>query len=184
MVAVDVGANIGLFTLALAKRVEPDGAVWAFEPDPANRALLQENVAANGLGDLVTVSELALTDATGQLFFQPSPTDASASHLAPGGIRVEAVRLDDLDIEHVDVMKIDVEGAECSVLRGAAETLSNSRPALLLECAERNLSRAGSSLGELEDLLRELRYEYLDPDGSSRKQLPTNANVLCLPRSH
>jgi FkbM family methyltransferase len=180
MTAVDVGANIGLFTLALASRIGPGGSVQAFEPDPVNLRLLEENIAINELQGRVTISGKALSDVNGTVLLDPSH-DAASSHLSRTGTQVETVRLDDYPLEALHLMKIDVEGTECRVLRGAARTLTRFRPILLVECAERHLLRANASLQELDRALRDLGYTYRDASGAPLDHLPTNANVLCTP---
>ena len=139
---IDVGANIGLYTCTIARHVGPAGRVIAFEPLPANLAMLQANVALNGLMN-TDVRALALSDSGGmlELFAPPGhPGGGSANVSAKHGDdhvplgKVEVVRLDDVfDQDSLDAMKLDVLGHELKVLDGAHDTLRRHRPVLLCE---------------------------------------------------
>jgi FkbM family methyltransferase len=182
MTAIDVGANVGIFTLAMAQLVGISGHVHAFEPDATNLALLKENLAINGLRDRIDVSHVALSDEAGFIRFE-STRDAASSHVSAIGNEVPTLRLDDYPVSRLDLVKIDVEGMECKVLRGARRTLTRFRPVLLVECAQRHLTRAGSSVAELEKTLDELGYIRLDIAGRTfGDRSPFNENLLCLPK--
>ena len=132
MVAVDVGANLGYYTLLMADAVGPTGQVFAFEPNERIARLLRWSCSVNGLQDRIVVDTRAAFSTTGEQlqFFIPSehPMNASLydptnSSLYPGATEVarpevgefvnaETVRLDDVLPERVDVVKIDAEGAE------------------------------------------------------------------------
>lgn len=155
-IAVDVGACIGDTALTLSKAVGEAGMVIAIEPNPEayeclkfNRDLLMPNVQ---------VVFGAVGDKQGTVRFHASP-NAGASHVTDGG-DIPLNTLDNLlfDIGQVDFIKIDVEGYEPNVLRGAAKTLSKYKPDLLLEVNRGALERAGF---HPEDIYYELgRYGY------------------------
>ncbi len=136
---VDAGAFIGRHTLAYARDVGPRGRVIAVEPHPENFRLLQRNVRANGYQN-VTCVPCALSNFTGQSRLAYD-RETSTSALATAGSRTVSVRvrtLDDLlaecQVSRVDLMKIDVEGAEVDVLRGAKKTLAaQPQPRLIIE---------------------------------------------------
>jgi FkbM family methyltransferase len=150
-VAVDVGANIGLWTAPLATRAaEVAARVLAFEPVPANAQRLRQNLELNGVEGIVTVEEVALSDAEGTLRmalredFAAGAATGNASVTIPDGedvafAQVEArrTRLDTaVDLaadEHVPVMKIDAEGHEDRILTGARDTLGRQRPVVFIE---------------------------------------------------
>jgi FkbM family methyltransferase len=117
---VDVGANVGLYAVACARRVRP-GRVIAFEPDAGNAELLGRTIALNGVGDVVEVRQLALGSESGELPFR--------SAMQQSGFQAdwsETVAMSTLDLEvggRVDVLKIDVEGFELEVIAGAAGIL-------------------------------------------------------------
>jgi len=191
-VFVDVGANQGLFTLVAAAR-NPKVRIYAFEPNPNVNALLVDNVAVNDWTDRVTVSCQAVSDRPGMVEFRvpESPYAAVGAIVAVSRsrtgtvIEVPAVRLDDLlGDEEVDVVKIDVEGAESLVIQGAEQTLRRTRAAVILEVLE-PYDYAGA-----ERLLRELAYDFyhLTPAGpvAAPSLVPdlnrAHRNYLCLPR--
>jgi FkbM family methyltransferase len=134
---VDAGAHIGVFTLMAARRVGPSGRVLAFEPSPGSRELLARNVRANGLS-WVKVYPAALADAPGTEAFYAA--DAAAGNPVgdtlspiPGreAVSVPVLRLDDVlaeaGVSAVDLLKVDVEGAELRLLEGAPRTLAATR---------------------------------------------------------
>lgn len=124
---VDVGANIGVFTLKAARRV-PMGRVVAVEPAPLNLELLRENVARNRLANTV-ILDCALSDHEGEgRLFERGDYALYSLHLGSG--RATPVRVATLDrvfreqdIRACRLLKIDVEGEELAVLRGAARAL-------------------------------------------------------------
>jgi FkbM family methyltransferase len=166
-VVVDGGAHIGLFTLLAAPRAAPGGTVYAYEPDPYNFDALRINVARNRLHN-VRLAKAALTDTPGELtFFVSSGTVASSlvrkSYVHDTQpVRVPATTID-AEIPRARarevVLKLDVEGAEERVLRGAAETLEACTRGRVI--AEQNLTAlrdAGSSGEQLIALLRSFGF--------------------------
>lgn len=167
---VDCGANIGYFTLAAARRVGADGRIDAFEPDPLNSARLAANLKANGSPAHVRVHPVALSDAAGQAtFYHPtgdSRNHGEASLFAPTGVQTQAytVRTARLDQE-IDrppvLIKMDIEGAELSALRGMARLLqSQSPPQLIIEHNPESAATAGHRSGDLLRFLRECQPRY------------------------
>jgi FkbM family methyltransferase len=134
MVCWDVGANVGFYTLLLAELVGPGGRVFAFEPFRSNVAVLRRHVQINGYQN-VRIFPCALGDFDGDAGFAPGPTTAMGHLTAGGPLRVACSRADTLltagQIEVPDVIKLDVEGAEADVLRGALRALEH-RPILFV----------------------------------------------------
>jgi FkbM family methyltransferase len=126
-VFVDVGANVGFHTVLAAQLVGPTGRVVAVEPAPWTLELLRANVWRSGVG--VTVLPVAASDAPGRARLEVDPGHRSGARVVDeGGVEVEAARLDDLLPNlAVDVLKVDVEGAEPLVLRGARALLNRSQ---------------------------------------------------------
>jgi FkbM family methyltransferase len=163
MTFVDVGANVGYITALAAKLVSPRGRVIAFEPSPYAFERLVRMVESNGLTN-VTPIRAGLSDTAGKLQLYLSdeshnhsptmvPVENSTSVEVP--VRVLDEVMEDLGIERIDFMKIDVEGHEPRVLRGAQQLLCNRRvSAVLCEFNEHWLVRAGSSPARLEALLQ------------------------------
>lgn len=140
---VDAGANIGFYSLVLAVS-EPRIRVIAFEPNPHNFALLQDNVRANGLAQ-VRCESLALSDANTEARLYLSASDMSASLCQDfdahpvGRITVQTCRLDSYFARCAArgplLIKVDVEGHESAFFRGAREMLGDLKPDLIAEVA-------------------------------------------------
>jgi FkbM family methyltransferase len=143
----DVGANIGLTSIFM-QGAQPGVEVVAFEPSPIAVDLLQRNVAASGLGRSIRIAPVAVTDHEGMVEFADMATFLAGSHIldtavrhpSAAGIAPIQVRSTTLDaylareaVGRLDLLKIDVEGHEEQVLRGAAETLARHRPLTILE---------------------------------------------------
>jgi FkbM family methyltransferase len=163
---LDVGANIGAYTLLFAKCVGTTGHVYAFEPAPASRAGLARHVLINGVGDRVTIRHEAVSNAAGSRWFLESGTDG-ANRLAPSAdprtIEVPVVTIDEFcSASRVipDVIKVDVEGAELDVLRGARRTIARcgASLALFVELHPTLWSATGISRADIE---RELDAQHL-----------------------
>jgi FkbM family methyltransferase len=153
---LDVGANMGYMSIRLAKQASVRAV--AIEPVPELFDALSQNIARNGVEDLVTPVHAAATDATGTVHV--TIDRGPANHLAedaPGAAEVPAKRLDEIDVTPTAI-KCDVEGAELPALRGA-EGLLGSKPPLLLEIEERWTSRFGYSPSDLFDYLSGFGYE-------------------------
>ncbi len=159
----DIGANLGLFTLTAAKRVGPSGRVFAFEPSAREARLLQHNIDQNGFKN-VTIVRGALSDHEGKARFAVA-TDGGTNSLAktthPEQViqNWETVPLTTLDsfvakhaIERVHMMKIDVEGGECDVLRGGSALFSRTdAPVVLSEFCDLTAAGFNSSGAALYD---------------------------------
>ena len=144
-VFLDVGANVGYFTLAASRRVGSAGRVIAFEPVPRNLDYLDRHVALNSLSN-VEVVRAAVSDRTGSTRFDLGVDPSMGMVDEKGELEVATVTLDDVLMRaglSPRVVKIDVEGHEPEVLRGAAEMLAGATAAVTLsawpkiaECVE------------------------------------------------
>jgi FkbM family methyltransferase len=160
-VAVDVGANIGVFTAACARALGPGGRVVALEPAPATFEKLQITCARLKLQNVETLRVAAAGNA-GRRPFVVSGVHELRQHLADrrdaaaASVEVDTARLDDLcggDVRAVCLLKIDVEGHECEVLAGAERILNNRRCGLIVEFFPAGLRAAGTSVDELWTML-------------------------------
>jgi FkbM family methyltransferase len=152
-VLVDVGANIGTFTLPAARRVGARGHVLAMEPAPRVVELLRRTVALNEVADWIEVRECAAGEANGTVLFGLSRQTTHNSLQMPDDtveqIEVPIRRLDDLigSGRQVDVVKIDVEGAELQVWRGMQRIVAeNPQLAIVLEFGPEHIRRAGNTV--------------------------------------
>ena len=193
-VFVDVGANHGLYSLFASRKLGSSGTVLAVEPSARELARLREHAALNGAAN-IRVAPVALGAAPGRATLMVAD-GRHAGHntfglFGHGGTRCELVadvpveRLDDLlareGLERVDVLKLDVEGAEAAVLDGAGRTLAQSRPLLLIEVFDDALRAQGSSARELVGRLRALGYRlYTFDEASGRPRLAREGEALSL----
>jgi FkbM family methyltransferase len=147
----DVGSQIGYFAIAAARRVGPEGKVYAFEPDPANARLIAENALRNHVEVEVVEravwrrSEPRMRFARASPSWDPSRMSGQLDGAEPGKqtIEVETVTLDDFVRAHrpPDFIKIDVEGAEADVVEGARDVLLRLRPVVAVEAHSEALRR-------------------------------------------
>lgn len=182
---VDVGANVGLHSLAWA-RLAP---VVALEPAPDTFARLEANVAANGMQNRVRTLRTAAGDTVGEVnFFVAADSGFSSlkdTHHVPirDQIKVPCTTLDALAVElplPVGLLKIDVEGLERAVIAGAAELLLRDRPVLMVEIFE-GVDSNPDPIGTVEDI-RAYGYEpYVYASGSSMLNLDAMDDAGLMP---
>lgn len=145
---VDVGANLGNHTLYFAAMLKRQ--VISVEPEPTNFSLLEENVKANGLGELVEMHECALGKTSGYVSLNqmvPGNNGTFSASMAESGITCRT--LDEvIDGRKVAALKIDVEGFEISVLEGGLETIEASKPVIVLESHTAAIKSAAAKLLE------------------------------------
>lgn len=164
-VVIDVGANVGFFSLRFAQWVGRGGGVISIEPEDRNYEILISALKRKDLlGRVRTVKAVAAATA-GTMFLEINhlhPADHKLSRDGTG-VAVEAVRLDDLvqdkGMLRPSLVKIDVQGAEMLVLQGAPDILRLSRPALFVELQEEGLQKFGTSVSAILDHLSRCGYE-------------------------
>lgn len=134
---IDVGANVGLVSLLMARRF-PDRPIHAFEPNPSTFAALEANVARNGAGN-IQCHRAAVADREGSILFENDPVKRGTASIAQKeGVHSAEVPAATLDafaaargVGQIGLLKIDVEGFETLVLRGATRVLAEVRPAVV-----------------------------------------------------
>lgn len=154
-VVVDIGANIGNHALYWCAEMYSTN-VKCFEPNEFNRSLLLKNIAINNLNSLITVYPTALGASAGR------GHQTNFSYLNTGMNRIERVddkigvdeyveirTLDSYQFDKVDFVKIDVEGSEMEVIKGASQTILRCRPVLLIEVFENNSKEVASMMSQL-----------------------------------
>lgn len=167
MTVVDVGANVGLYTLNMASLVGPGGRVIAFEPDPDLAALLRDNCAANGASNVETHA-VALGSAPDRLILHRLTLNSGENHLGSQGrtafrtpVEVEVAAFDKLlPGIRPDFVKVDVQGWELNVLRGMEGTLRESNARVYLEFWPDGLKRAGSAPADLFSFIHGLGLHF------------------------
>jgi FkbM family methyltransferase len=202
MQVLDVGANIGYFSLICAQQVGSSGKVWAFEPVSGFRERLLWHIGANGFQERVCVARYGLSDAVKSLPI--SLGDSSATlHWAlpspPSFIETIQVRPFDqvwqeLGCDDVNFAKVDIDGHEPFFLRGAQSFFQHCKPIMVLEFSQLNLRKAGEDVSLLRLMIEQLAYtlysertlnpftdeeEFLLECGS----MDRSANVWAIPNS-
>lgn len=187
---IDIGANVGYFTLLMSRIVGNTGHVYAFEPGGNNVPKLQANLALNKTVN-VRVFETALSDKEEVAPFWLSADNSGGNALwdpghwfqneksraRPEKTMVQTERLDHQLIENPRVIKIDTEGAETRILRGAVRLLKEYKtPFILAEINLFGLQELGSSAPELRRLMADMGYDtfLLYPNGELPKMIPRN----------
>lgn len=205
-VFVDLGANQGEFTVFAANLVGERGRVFAFEPSPVMQQRLLNNVSLNGFVQ-VCIEPMAVADKPGSLtLFTPTeayedgtthdglPTlYAKTNTAATSAIDVEVTTLDDWqrsrNVARVDVIKMDIEGAELPALQGGIDLIQRFRPFLIIELNEVTSLAAGYTMHDLAAWLLAQNYElHLIEDGGSLsplhlERLASFQNILASPLS-
>jgi FkbM family methyltransferase len=176
MQVVDVGANIGLYSLLLARLVEPGGSVLAFEPESNLFAVLHENCASNNATN-ITPLQCALGREKGLASFHRSAFNSGDNRLGNASLGHEVVevrveRFDDLRPEsRPDFVKIDVQGHEFAALSGMERALSaNPKVQVLFEFFPAGLRRAGTAPELLLAFFRDHAFELYETEGGRLKK--------------
>ena len=166
---IDIGAQKGYFSLQMAKRVGPTGAVHSFEPDPSAQKFLEEHIRRNNYTN-THLHPYLLADEDGTRQFVLSsvvgwsscfPNDLARKY-AGKTVSVEARALDGININtsRLSFIKLDVEGAEPIAIRGMLNTLRSSDACLCMEINPGSLQAAGFSVDDLEELLLSAGYSF------------------------
>lgn len=180
-VFIDIGANEGFYTVFAAHHVSPRGLVMAVEPSPREYTRLENNVAINSLSNVRLVKR-ALGARQGKAVLHVADPEHNGQNTlgdfghagvtAVDHVEIELVELDSLVVEQeltrVDVIKMDVEGAELEVIKGGLKTLDRYKPILLIELFESALQKQGASVHAVVALLKEhgyLFYEFSESTG-------------------
>lgn len=167
---IDIGANIGIFAIPLAAAVGPSGKVLAVEPVAENVRRLEHNLMVNRISH-VHIFHCAVGDREGEVQLAVGMDTAYATligDLVPGNTSLKTERVPQKPIDQlwrsigsptVDVVKIDVEGSELSVLKGASELLDRTRPLLMVEV------NSDSQLLAVKELMTSSGFAHRHPDG-------------------
>ena len=163
---IDIGTNIGWTVLNFAK-ISETGMVIGFEPDPFNYSVCKSNIDRNSFSNLL-VLPFGLGEAAAQLQMEVrTPENRGGNRIAPsngkGSVAVAVKRLDDVEevskLSVINLMKLDVEGYELKVLRGAQKIIHRHKPVLFIEVDDNNLRDQGDSATELILFLQSCGYQ-------------------------
>ncbi len=166
-VIYDIGANVGYFSLLAAVLTGKEGKVFAFEPLPRNIEFLRKHIALNKM-EQISVIEAAVSDHSGEAYFDLGASSAMGHLSEAGEMRVRMVCLDEMlnkgDLLPPDYIKLDVEGAEYEVLLGARHLLETHRPVIFLDTHNRKAHHLTIAL------LEEIGYRFKILDGRDMQE--------------
>ena len=186
-VVIDVGANIGYYTLIFAKLVGNTGKVIAFEPEPKNFEILKKNVSINKLTNVILEQKIvSSTNGKTKLFL--ANTGIVGHHTTPtknstNFIEVDSVTLDDYFLTNniskkINFLKIDVEGAEIKVLEGAKTILRNDKIKIFTEFNRLVIEKLGMKPQKFLSLLTENNFKFFLPNYKINNISKTNVDEL------
>lgn len=193
---LEIGANVGLFTLLMCHRTGSSGSVLAYECDPVLAQLVRDNIEVNGFSRIGTVVEEAVSDSIETLTFHATTRHRGGGTLVEGlqqipeltqaerqSITVQATTIDAIMREHpqgFDFVKIDVEGAESAVVRAGHSLFADrTRPlTLMMEFAPPFIRRAGSEPQAMLDQFAAWGFAFNRIDDRKRKIAPVAASEL------
>jgi FkbM family methyltransferase len=182
---VDVGANMGYFSLLWAG-LSKAGRVIAFEAAPRNIGRFQNNIERNQIEDRITLIPKAAGDHAGTVTFDVGPAEQTgwggiSATPSATTITIPMVRIDEeIPDTKIDVLKIDVEGADTWVLFGCERLLKSQRiQTIYFEQNPQRMERLGIAPGDAQKFLQDIGYEYhpMGADGRSGLRIPTRPNI-------
>jgi FkbM family methyltransferase len=163
MNVIDIGANIGITTVAVAKKIGRRGKLYSFEPVPEYFGILKENISSNGLEN-VKVYELAVTNRVGKVDF--CQKGLSSGIVFEEGVKKFEVSTTNVDrflmeekIERIDLINMDCEGSELLVLKGAKETLCRNKVKIFCEVHHDFLKELDQSVEDIVEYLQGLEFQ-------------------------
>ena len=172
-VFIDVGANMGYFSLLASNVVGKSGSIIAIEPSSRDYARLVDNVKINGLSDIILTYRFAVSDNKGSAKLGVACEERSAlntlgSEFSFKGVErvvtedVRTISIDELvstfKLARVDFLKLDIEGSELKALEGSINTIEKFRPAIMLGVNENALKANGADHKEIQQMLKKIRY--------------------------
>lgn len=174
----DIGANAGFYSIAV-RSTNPGCEVISFECNPRVREIFLENIKLNRL-DKISIRQEALSDKTGEgSLHVPARTGSGGGSLQnlhpeegePQKFSVSLMPLDSLNLKGLDLMKIDVEGAELSVIRGGITSITNSHPTIFVELLRKWMKPFDASPADVSRLLTELGYQIFEVGSQQLREL-------------
>ena len=177
MHAIDIGANIGITTVAIAKTIRRQGRLYSFEPVPEYFDILRDNVSSNGLEN-VQVHKLAVTDQVGKVpFYQKEQSSGIVFEEGARKFEVSTTSIDrflsEETIERMDLINMDCEGSELLVLKGAKGTLQKNKVKVFCEIHHDFLKQLGQSVEDIVQYLQGLEFQV---QSISLNDLKTGSN--------
>ncbi len=196
MVFVDVGANMGEYSLFAAKRLTR-GKVISFEPLPSIRAIFEENVKINGFQESIEIYPWGLSSQEEILnIHEFEDVHEGLATIYPGvrkikfTVQVQLKRLDDVvsvsHLKRIDFVKIDIEGGELKALKGCRKVIELYRPVFMIEINQETYKTAGYTVDDVLEFFLSLKYQPFDitKRGGIEKChiLPAFGNIVFMPQ--
>ena len=191
MIFVDVGANVGLYTALGMKHMCYPGRIVCVEPDPVSASFLERTIEANHKGEQsprVSFYQVALSDRMGEVTLHQNPENKGDNRiysdpLCPDAIQVPAATLDNLlareGIEEINLMKIDVQGAEAKVIAGAQGVLRKSTDCVMMtEFWPYGLTNCGSNPHAYLTMLEDLGFKLYSLDGPTLRPILDHQSLI------
>lgn len=193
-VFIDIGANIGIFTLTAAQKIG-QGKVYSFEPFEQNHNSLIKNIELNPFKN-IQVEKFAIAESEKEISLFYDDEDKNLGMVSSYNLSkknetiIKAIALDDYvlsnKIKKVDIIKMDIEGNELYALQGMKNVLKNQKPKLLVEVDPEILKRTGYTEGEIFSFLELMNYKrfYFDENGKLVDEEPiisVTKNIVFLP---
>lgn len=194
--AIDVGANIGVYAKIFSNAVGNEGKVIAIEPDPISLQVLARKFPKSKSN--VLIIEAAVSNKSGKLFLNQNKLSPARSYISNKGLSIQSVTIDQVTLDNkipLSVIKIDVEGAEGLVIYGGEKTIRKYRPVILMEYTPDRLYNYGTDPIELLTFLEKNGYSFcISGNKNNIKTLPIEniykyakskftIDLLCLPNS-
>lgn len=160
---IDVGANVGFFSMGAIKWLTGEANIFAIEPENNNFELLKENLSRGPFSKRFNPILGAAADIDGVLLLEVNEQNPADHKIGVSGRPVPAFRLDTMMAEHgwppISLIKIDVQGAELRVLKGASKIIEKFSPAIYLELDNRALAASGLNSNSIIDFMKQYGYD-------------------------
>jgi FkbM family methyltransferase len=189
MTMLDIGANIGYFSLVASDAIGKEGHIIAFEPEPKNFSILMKNIHHSPVSN-IEANQVALSDKDGEDVLVLNEVNQGSHHI---GGRVEGSKttivrtitldsylqdLQDMENFKVDFIKMDVEGCECKAIKGAKNVLERDMPMIMMEFYPMMIERCGDNPIELLEILKKIGYVFYEIGESVGSLKTTNIERL------
>lgn len=182
-IVIEVGPHHGFFTILLSKWVGKEGKILAIEASPHNSKILKENIDINGISN-VTVENKAAGSIDGHIYIRGGSNSNVVNSLWNAAYKVKLTKLDNYSYLSPTFLKIDVEGYEVDVLKGAGKILE-LKPNLAIEVHFEQLKKYGYSIKDIFDLIDKKSYTlWLQPDGKTPPFVYDNRNIEPIEQLH
>jgi FkbM family methyltransferase len=179
-VILDIGAHIGLYSVFFSKLTQNNGRVYSFEPNNESYLVLKQTLHLNNCENVITFPMAVSSKTEDLIFYSTGSGDAFGSLVLRDNtnkIVLPAVSVDDFvekqNLAKVNIIKIDVEGAELDALRGALKTFDKYKPIVLLALHPSTIRNNGHSLLQIYNILNDLKYDI------RRNDMPINKDEFC-----